>query len=68
MTGPLALVRPARRQVRPLACRGVYGAPGGDGLDSLARLLLSRAEDEADQPARQPEPSLLLPQKLQRPA
>ena len=57
-----------RTRARPLVCRGVYGVPGGDGLDSLARLLLSIAEDEADQSACQPDPCLLLPQKLKRPA
>ena len=45
---------------RPLTCRGVYGAPGGDGLDSLAHLLLAVAADEAPQPNRQPDPCLLL--------
>ena len=58
--------RPPRH--RPLLCQGVYGRPGGDELDSLARLLLSIAADEDHQPDRQPEPSLLLPQKLKGPA
>lgn len=51
MLARLIIVMPEQccNQVRPLVCRGVYGAPGGDGLDSLARLLLSIADDEAAQ-------------------
>ena len=53
---------------RPLVCQGVYGRPGGDGLDSLARLLLSIAADEDAQPVRQPEPRLRLSALKQRQA
>lgn len=31
-------VKPRPPHHRPLVCHGVYGRPGGDGLDSLARL------------------------------
>lgn len=42
-------VKPRPPRHRPLVCQGVYGRPGGQGLDSLARLLLALAAD-ASQP------------------
>ena len=61
-------VKPRPPRHRPLVCQWVYGRPGGDGLDSLARLLLSIAADEDAQPVRPPQPGRLLPAQLQRSA
>ena len=61
-------VKPRPPRHRPLVCQGVYGRPGGDGLDSLARILLSIAADEDRQPDRQPEPRLRLSALKQGPA
>ena len=59
-------VKPRPPRHRPLVCQGVYGRPGGDGLDSLARLLLTLAADEDPQPISPPQPCRLLPAQLQR--
>ena len=47
--------QPRAPQSRPLTFRGAYGQPGGDGLDSLARLLLTLAAEEDPQPHPPPE-------------
>ena len=46
--------QPRATHSRPLTFRGAYGQPGGDGLDSLARLLLTLAADEDPQPVSPP--------------
>ena len=58
--------KPRAPQSRTLTFRGAYGQPGGDGLDSLARLLLTLAADEDPQPISPPQPCRLLPAQLQR--
>lgn len=60
--------QPRAPHLRPLTFRGAYGQPGGDGLDSLARLLLTLAADEDPQPVSPPQPSRVLLAQLQRSA
>ena len=60
--------QPRAPQSRPLTFRGAYGQPGGDGLDSLAKLLLTLAADEDLQPISPPQPGRVLPAQLQRSA
>ena len=60
--------QPRAPHLRPLTFRGAYGQPGGDGLDSLARLLLTLAADEDPQPVSPPQPGRLLPAQFQRSA
>lgn len=55
---------PPAPRVAPLLCRGVYGAPGGDGLDSLARLILSLVAEFAD--AVESGKNQLAPQRILR--
>lgn len=38
------LSRPSR--ARPLLCRGIYGLPNGDGLNSLVKLLIEYGLEE----------------------
>lgn len=60
--------QPRAPHLRPLTFRGAYGQPGGDGLDSLARLLLTLAADEDPQPVSPPQPGRVLLAQLQRSA
>lgn len=60
--------QPRAPHSRPLTFRGAYGQPGGDGLDSLAKLLLTLSADEDLQPVSPPQPGRLLPAQLQRSA
>lgn len=75
MTPQLRLVDPSpspppRRVIpanRHLRLAGVYGQPGGEGLNSLARLLLNLAAED-DSPDHAPDRRLLLSPQQQGPA
>ncbi len=45
------MTQPKPTAPRPLLCQAVYGRPGGQGLDSLARLLLTLAADATLRPS-----------------
>lgn len=51
----------------PLTCTKVIGAPGGAGLDSLARLLLQMAADAQPAPAPDPPRRRVLSAVFKRP-
>ena len=53
-------VKPRPPRHRPLVCQGVYGRPGGDGLNGLVKLLIEFGLEELskgnldDQPPANP--------------